>query len=142
MYSNTMKILIYTVLIFSIVLITINSDIVGNLYSQLSSKFADYTVVMDYLECHSLGINLYVTEELICNGKTVITFAYGHALLFLPYNDVLSVFYNKYLPLIIIFLFIFLTIKIINPQNKIEKLLLFLILLHNLLRTFVYLFLI
>ena len=130
MYSNTMKILIYTVLIFSFSLITINSDIVGNLYWQLSSKFSDYTVVIDYLECHSLGINLYATEELICNGKTVSTFAYGHALLFLPYNDVLGIFYNKYLPLIIIFLFIFLTIKIINPQNKIEKLLLFLILLN------------
>ena len=130
MYSNTMKILIYTVLIFSISLITINSDIAGNLYWQLSSTFVDYTDVIAWLECHSLGINLYATEELICNGKTVSTFAYGHALLFLPYNDILSVFYNKYLPLIIIFLFIFLTIKIINPQNKIEKLLLFLILLN------------
>jgi len=125
-----MKILIYTVLIFSIILITINSDIVGNLYWQLSSRFVDYTVMIDWLECQSLGINLYVTEELICNGKTVVPFAYGPAILFLPYNDVLSVFYNKYLPLIIIFLFIFLTIKIINPQNKIEKLLLFLILLN------------
>ena len=130
MYSNTMKILIYTVLIFSISLITINSDIVGNLYWQLSSRFTDYTVMIDWLECQSLGINLYVTEELICNGKTVEPFAYGRTILFLPYNDVLAVFYNKYLPLIIIFLFIFLTIKIINPQNKIEKLLLFLILLN------------
>jgi len=86
--------------------------------------------MIQWLECHSLDVNLYITEGLICNGKQVETFAYGHALLFLPYSDVLSVFYNKYLPLIIIFLFILLTIKIINPQNKIEKLLLFLILLN------------
>ena len=130
MYFNKIKILIYTSLIFSFILITINSDIVANLYWKLSSKFVDYNAMIEWLECHSLGVNLYITEGLICNGKKVETFAYGHALLFLPYNDALSVFYNKYLPLIIIFLFILLTIKIINPQNKIEKLLLFLILLN------------
>ncbi|WP_415321366.1 hypothetical protein ABXT63_01975 [Candidatus Pelagibacter sp. Uisw_092] len=130
MHFDKIKILIYTILIFPIILIIINSDIVANLYWQLSSRFVDYMAMVNWLECHSLGVDLYVINEsysVICDGKKAYPISYGHALLFLPYNDVLAVFYTKYLPFIIIFLFIFLTIKIINPKNKIEKLLLFLI---------------
>ena len=131
MHFNKMKTLVYTVLIFPIILIIINTDIVANLYWQLSTRFVDYMAMVNWLECHSLGVDLYVINEsysVICDGKRAYPISYGHALLFLPYNDILSVFYSKYLPFIIIFLFIFLTIKIINPKNKIEKLLLFLIL--------------
>jgi hypothetical protein len=86
---------------------------------------------INWLECHSLGINLITTESIDCGtGKNISQFNYGYVFLSTPYNQILDIFYRQYLPYILIFLFIYLTTKIINPNNKLEVILLYLALLN------------
>jgi hypothetical protein len=77
-----------------------------------------------------MGINLFTSTEVICNTRKIPTFNYGHAILIFPWSETINVFYRDYLPHIVIFLFIILTVKIIDPQKKIEILLLFLCLIN------------
>ena len=119
----------YSSVIFIITIFLINSEFIGNFYWQAASLFADHNLLVDWLECNSIGVNLYTLEELICNDRKVPLFNYGHVLLLFPWHEQLDTFYRFYMPYSIIFIFIFLTIKIFNPQKRIEKVLLILCLL-------------
>jgi len=130
MFSKSIEKVIYIILIFSISLILINSNYLGNFYWQLSSLFVDHNNIIDWLECDVIGVNLFTSEKLICNNREVITFNYGNAVLLLPWNQSLDIFYRDYLPYILIFIFVLLTVKIINPKKKIDKILLFLCILN------------
>ena len=127
---NKLKNLFYIFSFFFISLIFINSDFSGNFYWHGTSLFGDFNSVVNWLECNALGVDLYSKKNLICNDKQVSLFNYGHALLILPWSPTLDFFYRNLLPYFLIFIFIFLTIKIIKPEKKIEKLLLFLCLIN------------
>ena len=130
MLPNMAKILINSILIFFLSIILINSNLVGNFYWQGSSLFGDFNSVINWLECNAIGVDLYTKASLICNGKQVSLFNYGHAILILPWSQALDIFYRDFLPYILIFIFIFLTIKIIKPKGKVEVILLFLCLMN------------
>ena len=130
MLPNMAKILINSILIFFLSIILINSNLVGNFYWQGSSLFGDFNSVINWLECNAIGVDLYTKASLICNGKQVSLFNYGHAILILPWSQTLDIFYRDFLPYILIFIFIFLTIKIIKPTGKVEVILLFLCLMN------------
>ena len=130
MLPNTAKILINSILIFFLSIILINSNLVSNFYWQGSSLFGDFNSVINWLECNAIGVDLYTKASLICNGKQVSLFNYGHAILILPWSQTLDIFYRDFLPYILIFIFIFLTIKIIKPTGKVEVILLFLCLMN------------
>ena len=130
MLPNMAKILINSILIFFLSIILINSNLVSNFYWQGSSLFGDFNSVINWLECNAIGVDLYTKASLICNGKQVSLFNYGHAILILPWSQTLDIFYRDFLPYILIFIFIFLTIKIIKPTGKVEVILLFLCLMN------------
>ena len=123
---KTLRNLVYSLFIFITIALLINSNFLGNFYWQLTSLFVDHGNLVNWLECNSIGVDLYTTEQLVCNNKNISIFNYGHILLVLPWNETLDSFYRTYLPYITIFFFIFLTIKIINPKKSIELVLLFL----------------
>lgn len=123
---KTLRNLVYSLFIFITIALLINSNFLGNFYWQLTSLFVDHGNLVNWLECNSIGVNLYTTEQLVCNNKNISIFNYGHILLVLPWNETIDSFYRTYLPYITIFFFIFLTIKIINPKKRIELVLLFL----------------
>jgi hypothetical protein len=123
---KTFRSVVYSLFIFITIVLLINSNFIGNFYWQQLSLFGDHETLVNWLECNSIGVDLYTTEQLVCNNKNISIFNYGHILLVLPWNETLDSFYRTYLPYITIFLFIFLTIKIINPKKKIELVLLFL----------------
>ena len=130
MFSKSIEKIIYIFLIFSISLFLINSNYSGNFYWQYPSLFDDHNHFIDWLECDAIGVNLFTSEKLICNNREVATFNYGNAVLILPWNQSLDIFYRDYLPYILIFIFVLLTVKIINPQKNIAKILLFLCILN------------
>ena len=130
MFSKSIEKIIYIFLIFSISIILIKSSYLGNFYWQFSSLFVDHNHFIDWLECDAIGVNLFTSEKLICNNRDVATFNYGNAILILPWNQSLDIFYRDYLPYVLIFIFILLTIKIINPQNNKDRILLFLCILN------------
>jgi len=138
MFSKSIEKIIYIFLIFSISLFLINSNYSGNFYWQYPSLFDDHPVLfddhnsfIDWLECNAIGVDLFTSEKLICNNREVAAFNYGNAILILPWNQSLDIYYRNYQPYILIFIFVLLTVKIINPQKNIAKILLFLCILNT-----------
>jgi len=122
---------IHTLIIFVLVILMLHTNILSNFVWTLPELFSDFKMPINWLECHSLGVNLITTESIDCGtGKNISQFNYGYAFLSIPYNQILDIFYRQYLPYIVIFLFIYLTTKIINPNNKLEVILLYLALLN------------
>tara|TARA_B100000787_G_C16178029_1_gene290139 strand:- start:219 stop:1454 length:1236 start_codon:yes stop_codon:yes gene_type:complete len=123
--------ILHTLVIFLIITFLLNSKILSNFLWAMPELFSDFSAVINWLECDSLGFNLITLESINCGtGKTIGQFNYGYAILYIPYNEFLSIFYRTYLPWILIFTFIYLTLKIINPKNKIEIILVYLALLN------------
>ena len=122
--SNQLKNILHLILLFFFTLFVLNSNFIQNF-----RLFGDYFTAIQWLECKSLGFNLFSEGGHIdCEGAVKIN--YGYAFLSIPYNDTLSIFYEIYLPYILIFLFIYLTVKIINPNSKLEVFLLYLAILN------------
>ena len=71
-----------------------------------------------WLECYTLGPNFEVIQRI--KSDTCPFFDYGKLLLLLPFSQSLKIFYIDYLPYITIVLFIFMTIFLLNPKNKLE----------------------
>ena len=121
----------HIIIIFILVNIALQSSFLSNFIWATHEPFADLKMPINWLECHFLGFNLITTETLNCEtGKNISQFNYGYIFLATPYNETLDIFYREYLPYILIFLFIFLSIKIINPKNNLEITLLYLALLN------------
>ena len=121
----------HIIIIFILVNIALQSSFLSNFIWATHEPFADLKMPINWLECHFLGFNLITTEALNCEtGKNISQFNYGYIFLATPYNETLDLFYRDYLPYILIFLFIFLSTKIINPKNNFEITLLYLALLN------------
>ena len=115
---------IHTIIIFSVILFLLNNKFLSNFIWTASELFIDFKIPLNWLECHNLGIDLLTLEKINCGtGKNILQFNYGFAFLSIPYNDVLDNFYRNFLPWLLIFLFVFSTVAIIVPKNKIEILL-------------------
>jgi hypothetical protein len=121
----------HTILLFFFILFLIQSDFLTIFLGKSGVLFADYKQPLLWLKCHSLGYDLFKTTLIDC-GNNIFTepLHYGYAFLSIPYNETLEFFYRVYLPYIIIFFFIYLVVKIINPKNKLEIILLYLALIN------------
>ena len=122
----TLKTILHSFIILIIVLFLLQSDYLKNFIWAASDLFVDFKIPLDWLRCHSLGVNLLTLEALNCGNRTVSQFNYGYIFLSLPYNELLDVFYRNYVPWILIISIIFLTTFRINPKNKIEFIILYL----------------
>lgn len=121
----------HIIIIFILVNIALQSSFLSYFIWATHEPFADLKMPINWLECHFLGFNLITTEALNCEtGKNISQFNYGYIFLATPYNETLDLFYRDYLPYILIFLFIFLSTKIIDPKNNFEITLLYLALLN------------
>jgi len=127
--TNNLKNTLHLIIIFFFSSYLIQSEFILNFISKGSVLFGDHIETINWLKCNFLGFNLYLNNEEIGCGTTG-KINYGYAFLSIPYNDLIDTFYRSYYPYIIIFLFIYLSIKIINPKNKLEILLLYLALLN------------
>ena len=113
------KNILHTLVIFLIITFLLYSKILSNFLWIMPELFSDFSAIINWLECNSLGFDLITLENINCGtGKKIGQFNYGYALLHVPYNDFLETFYRTYLPWILIFTFIYLTLKIINPKKK------------------------
>jgi len=129
--SNQQKNIFHLLFIFFLVIFLLQSNFIFNFLGKTSELFSDFQTSINWLECHYFGGDLFTTDKIDCGaGKQTGALHYGYAFLSIPYNETLGFFYRTYVPYIIIFLFIYLTIKIINPRNKIEIVLLYLALLN------------
>ena len=129
--ADKFKNIFHTLVIFIIIISLLYSKILPNFLWTLPDLFLDFKMPLNWLECHSLGFNLITIENIDCGtGKKISQFNYGYIFLSIPYNDILSIFYREYLPWLFIFFFIYLTLKIINPKNKLEMILVYLALLN------------
>jgi len=122
--SNKLKNILHLIFLFFIILVLLNLEFV----SKKPELFKDFIGPIDWLKCNSLGFNLFKEGTIGCGLVEIMD--YGYAFLSIPYNKTLDIFYRSYLPYIIIFTFIYLTIKIINPKNKQEIFILYLALLN------------
>ncbi len=114
-----------------VVIFLLNSKILSNFVWTYPSLFVDFKMPINWLECHKLGIDLFTLEQIDCGSKQKISqFNYGQAFLLLPYNEFLDNFYRNYLPWILVFLFIFFTVKIFQINNFNEYILLYLAILN------------
>ena len=126
-----LKNIFHSILIFLLVALLLQSKILFNFVWVGPDLFGDFKMPLNWLECHSLGFNLITIENIDCGtGKKISQFNYGYIFLSTPYNDTLNTFYNEYLPWILVISFIYLTLKIINPKNKLEIVLVYLALLN------------
>tara|TARA_B100000780_G_scaffold233480_1_gene173639 strand:- start:609 stop:1868 length:1260 start_codon:yes stop_codon:yes gene_type:complete len=129
--TDRLKNIFHTLIIFITVISLLYSNILPNFVWTFPDLFLDFKMPLNWLECHSLGFDLITIESIDCGtGKKISQFNYGYIFLSIPYNDILSVFYREYLPWILIFFFIYLTLKIINPKNKLDIILVYLALLN------------
>jgi hypothetical protein len=112
--------------IFILIIYLLNSPILGEFLTSaeykpgVSNLFADYNILISWLDCNYLGFDVYKLESVKnCPSYTTIIL-YGPLWLNLPFNDVLKIFYLEYLPFLTILLFLASIIKITNPKNFIE----------------------
>ena len=129
--NYSIKNFLHTIIIFFVIIFLFQSKILTNFLWTLPELFGDFKAPIDWLQCHNLEFNLLTLDKIDCGtDKNIGQFNYGYIFLYTPYNDFLDSFYRNYIPWILILLFIYSTIIIINPKNKVETLLLYLALLN------------
>ena len=113
-------------LIFILIIYLLNSPILEEFVTRAEYKpgvtilFGDYYLLISWLECHYLGFDVYKLESIKNCPSFSTIILYGPLWLYLPFNDVLKIFYLEYLPFLTILLFVASLTKIINPKNFIE----------------------
>ena len=117
----TLKTILHSFIILIAVIILLQTDYLKNFIWAATDLFVDFKIPLEWLRCHSLGINLLTLEALNCGDRTVSQFNYGYIFLSLPYNEFLDTIYRNYVPWILIVLIIFLSTFTINPKNKVKK---------------------
>jgi len=116
----TLNILLSLILIL-VIFFLFKSGIIKNYIVGGPTKdfFIDFKVgFISYLECYKLDLNFEVIQKI--KSEDCPAFEYGKIILLMPYNENLKLFYLDYLPYIIIILFLFTTIFLLNPKNKLE----------------------
>lgn len=110
----------FIIITFLIIIFVINSQILENFIWKSSKKFADFTILVSWLECNYLGFDVYNLEDTKkCPNFNSIIF-YGDIWLKIPFNETLNIFYLNVLPFLIIFLLIFTLTNLVNPKSIFE----------------------
>ncbi len=122
----TLKTILHSFIILIAVIILLQTDYLKNFIWAATDLFVDFKIPLEWLKCHSLGVNLLTLEALKCGDRAVSQFNYGYIFLSLPYNEFLDSIYRNYVPWILIVLMIFLSTFTINPKNNIEFVVLYL----------------
>ena len=81
--------------------------------------FADWSGIMDSIECHNRGFDVYLNNPCDHWGREMV---YGKILLYLPLVEKFTIFYYLILPLTLNFVFIFIIVSFFNYKNKYEYL--------------------
>ena len=84
--------------------------------------FFDWQTMIFFNQCHANAVDVYSLKA--CDKKIFpypMIWGYGPSFLWLPlpYFEKLNFFYLKLIPIILIFLFVYLVIRVINPKSKI-----------------------
>tara|TARA_B100000900_G_scaffold44884_1_gene33393 strand:+ start:116 stop:1360 length:1245 start_codon:yes stop_codon:yes gene_type:complete len=108
---------ILILLLFIIVAVLINIDLINHFLWKSLNIFDDWRITIDFLKCNSLGFDIYNNETNSCLDYKM---SYGRILLLIPYNENLFKLYYIYTPYLLIFTSIFLIHKIILPQSIVE----------------------
>jgi len=120
MNYNKLSKIFFVIITFLIIIFLINSQILENFIWKSSTKFADFTILVSWLECNYLGFDVYNLEDTKkCPNFNSIIF-YGDIWLNIPFNETLNIFYLNVLPFLIIFLAIFTLTNLINPKSIFE----------------------
>ena len=114
------KIYFNTFFIILIIIFLLNSKLLSNFVWTASSLFIDFKIPLEWLRCHSLGINLLTLEALNCGDRTVSQFNYGQAFLHLPYNDLLDNFYRNFSNIKVLPVDIYPSTKWVKNTNQIH----------------------
>ena len=95
--------------------------------------FFDWQTIIFFNQCQSNNIDVYALR--ICDKAVFpypMIYGYGPSFLWLPFPffENLNFLYLKLIPLVLIFIFVYFVIRIIDPKSKISYILTFLILLN------------
>ena len=82
-------------------------------------KFGDWSAVVDLAKCFQLGIDVFNVNQCDVTGRPHV---YGTLLLYLPGVLKFYTFYLNVMPLVIIFLLIFILNTFLNPKTILENL--------------------
>ena len=110
---------ILSIFFFLIIIFIINNELVSKIIWWFPDLFGDYKLPIKWLECTNLGFNFFEDKEAFI-GCSKRGFLYGKIFLEIPYTDSLNYFYNNILPYIIIYLSIYLIVKIFNTLSLIS----------------------
>ena len=105
-----------SIIFFLLTIFIINNELVSKIIWWFPDLFGDYKLPIKWLECNNLGFNYYENKDEFI-GCSKRGFLYGKIFLEIPYTTRLNYFYNNILPYILIFLSIYLIIKIFNIQS-------------------------
>ena len=123
--SVTIFILIYTKLLYNIYLHP--TEAINSKNDLEIILFGDFKYLFKIINCHNLGFDVYSSNE--CYKDYYGSFLYGPLILIFPsINDETAVLLTYFLSTIFILSFVFLTIKIIKPDNLFKYILTSLIL--------------
>lgn len=89
--------------------------------------FGDFKYLFKIINCNNLGFDVYSSND--CYSDYYGSFLYGPSILIFPYiNQTAEIYIMYFLSTFLILMFVYLTIKIINPKKFFEYILLTLIL--------------
>ena len=108
--------LLVSITFFLLIILIINNELVSKIIWWFPELFGDYKLPIKWLECTNLGFNYYENKEEFI-GCSKRSFLYGKIFLEIPYTERLNFFYNNILPYILIYLSIYLIIKIFNIHS-------------------------
>ena len=124
-YNRLLKIS-FTIITFSLIIFLINSQLLENFIWKSGKKFADFTILVSWLECDYLGFDVYNLEDTKNCPNYNSTLFYGDMWLKIPFNETLNLLYLNILPFLIIFLAVFTLTYLVNPKSIFEYLILIL----------------
>lgn len=132
--NNLLYFIISSLIIFTVIYAKILYNIYLHPVEIINAKgeaetllFGDFKYLFKIINCHNLGFDVYSSNE--CYSDYYGSFLYGPAILIFPsISQEMSFFLTYFLSSTFILSFIFLTIKIINPDNFLKYLLTSLIL--------------
>ena len=120
--------LIYFFICITIITLLIYGGFLYNIYihpteilNSLGEKeillFGDFKYLFKVIKCHNLGFNVYSSHD--CYKDYLGSYVYGPSILFLPSisKDISNVLTDFFFAPILIITFVYLNIKLINPNN-------------------------
>ncbi len=115
-FNKDLNKIFISIIFFLLTIFIINNELVSKIIWWFPDLFGDYKLPIKWLECTNLGFNYYENKDEFI-GCSKRGFLYGKIFLEIPYTQKLNLFYNNILPYILIYLSIYLIIKIFNIQN-------------------------